>query len=37
MESLEGSDFVVVSITPKTLDEMEIDVHAPEQYEFINL
>ena len=31
-EALEGSDFVVVSITPKTLDEMEIDVHAPEQY-----
>ena len=31
-ESLEGADFVVVSITPKTLDEMEVDVHAPEQY-----
>jgi alpha-galactosidase len=31
-EALEDSDFVVVSITPKTLDEMEIDVHAPEQY-----
>ena len=31
-EALEDSDFVVISITPKTLDEMEVDVHAPEKY-----
>lgn len=31
-EALDAADFVVISITPKTLDEMEIDVHAPEQY-----
>ncbi len=31
-EALEGADFVVISILPGTLDEMESDVHAPEKY-----
>lgn len=31
-DALEDADFVVISITPKTLDEMETDVHAPEKY-----
>ena len=31
-ESLQGADFVVVSILPGTFDEMESDVHAPEKY-----
>lgn len=30
--SLKGADFVVISILPGTFDEMEIDVHLPEQY-----
>lgn len=29
---LTGADFVVISITPGTFDEMESDVHAPEKY-----
>ena len=31
-EALVGADFVVISILPGTFDEMESDVHAPEQY-----
>ncbi len=31
-ESLEGADFVVISILPGTFDEMESDVHVPEKY-----
>ncbi len=31
-EALEGADFVIISILPGTLDEMEIDVHLPEKY-----
>ena len=31
-EALEGADFVVISILPGTFDEMESDVHLPEQY-----
>ncbi|MBQ9141798.1 MAG: alpha-glucosidase/alpha-galactosidase [Lachnospiraceae bacterium] len=30
-EALSGADFVVISILPKTFDEMEIDVHMPER------
>lgn len=30
-EALRGADFVVISILPKTFDEMEIDVHMPER------
>ncbi|MCS7202041.1 MAG: alpha-glucosidase/alpha-galactosidase [Dictyoglomus sp.] len=31
-EALEGADFVIISILPGTLEEMEIDVHLPEKY-----
>ncbi|MBQ4516115.1 MAG: alpha-glucosidase/alpha-galactosidase [Clostridia bacterium] len=31
-EALEGADFVVISILPGTFDEMESDVHTPEEY-----
>ena len=31
-EALTGADFVVISILPATFDEMESDVHLPEQY-----
>ncbi len=31
-EALTGADFVVISILPGTLKEMESDVHVPEQY-----
>ena len=31
-EALTGADFVVISITPATMKEMESDVHAPEKY-----
>ena len=31
-EALTGADFVVISILPGTFDEMESDVHAPEEY-----
>lgn len=31
-EALDGCDFVVLSIQPATLDEMESDVHLPEEY-----
>ena len=31
-EALECADFVVISILPGTFDEMESDVHTPEQY-----
>lgn len=31
-EALTGADFVIISILPGTFDEMEIDVHMPEQY-----
>jgi alpha-galactosidase len=31
-EALTGADFVVISITPGTFDEMESDVHTPEKY-----
>ena len=31
-EALEGADFVIVSILPGTFDEMESDVHLPEEY-----
>lgn len=31
-EALTGADFVFISITPGTLDEMESDVHTPEKY-----
>lgn len=30
-EALSGTDFVVISILPKTFDEMETDVHMPER------
>jgi len=30
-DALEGADFVVISILPKTFDEMEVDVHMPER------
>lgn len=30
-EALNGVDFVVISILPKTFDEMEVDVHMPER------
>ncbi|MBR4702939.1 MAG: alpha-glucosidase/alpha-galactosidase [Oscillospiraceae bacterium] len=30
--SLQGADFVVISILPGTFDEMESDVHTPEKY-----
>lgn len=31
-DALTGADFVIISILPGTFDEMESDVHAPEQY-----
>lgn len=31
-EALQGADFVVISILPGSFDEMESDVHAPEEY-----
>lgn len=31
-EALGGADFVIISILPGTFDEMESDVHTPEQY-----
>ena len=31
-EALTGADFVIISILPGTFDEMESDVHAPENY-----
>lgn len=31
-QALEGADFVVISILPGTFDEMQSDVHAPEEY-----
>ncbi len=31
-QALTGADFVVISIQPGTLDEMEVDVHLPEKY-----
>ena len=31
-EAMTGADFVIISILPGTFDEMESDVHAPEQY-----
>lgn len=31
-EALTGADFVVISILPGTFDEMESDVHCPEEY-----
>ena len=31
-EALHGADFVIISILPGTFDEMESDVHAPENY-----
>lgn len=31
-EALTGADFVVISIMPATLDEMDSDVHTPEKY-----
>lgn len=31
-EALKGANFVVISILPGTFDEMESDVHAPEEY-----
>lgn len=31
-EALTGADFVIISILPGTLDEMESDVHTPEKY-----
>lgn len=30
-EALIGADFVIISILPKTFDEMEVDVHLPER------
>lgn len=30
-DALTGADFVVISIMPKTFDEMEVDVHMPER------
>ena len=35
-EALDGADFVIISILPGTLDEMEADVHAPEALAFIS-
>lgn len=31
-QALTGADFVIISILPGTFDEMESDVHAPEEY-----
>ena len=31
-EALDGADFVIISILPGTFDEMESDVHLPEEY-----
>ncbi|PKL12195.1 MAG: alpha-glucosidase/alpha-galactosidase, partial [Spirochaetae bacterium HGW-Spirochaetae-8] len=31
-KALRGSDFVIISILPNDFTEMEVDVHAPEQY-----
>lgn len=31
-EALTGADYVVISILPGTFDEMQVDVHAPEEY-----
>jgi alpha-galactosidase/6-phospho-beta-glucosidase family protein len=31
-EALTGADFVIISILPGTFDEMQSDVHAPEEY-----
>lgn len=31
-ESLKGADFVIISILPGTFDEMQSDVHAPEEF-----
>lgn len=31
-DALTGADIVVISILPKTFDEMEVDVHMPERY-----
>lgn len=31
-EAMTGADFVIISIIPGTFDEMESDVHAPEEY-----
>ncbi len=31
-DALDGADFVIISILPATFDEMESDVHAPEEY-----
>ena len=31
-EALDGANFVIVSILPGTFDEMESDVHLPEEY-----
>ena len=31
-EALSGADFVIISILPATFDEMDSDVHTPEQY-----
>ena len=31
-EALDGADFVIISILPGTFDDMESDVHLPEQY-----
>ena len=30
-KALTGADFVIISILPKTFDEMEVDVHMPER------
>ena len=32
-EALGGADFVIISILPATFDEMQSDVHAPEEYQ----
>lgn len=31
-EALSGTDFIIISILPKTFDEMAVDVHFPEKY-----
>lgn len=31
-DALTGADFIVISIMPKTFDEMEVDVHMPERH-----
>jgi len=31
-EALEGTDIIIISILPGTLEEMEVDVHLPEKY-----